>query len=115
MPSKMRSSHPAASAVSRVELHALAPSLPPVPRLRSDLAQEIAERGYITAIGTVTGMTTQPGSLSASLNCDFPALTRAAQTAGGNSVVLTIDCDCARYLPVFTRLELAIRVLRDDE
>lgn len=83
--------------------------------MRSDLAEFIATHGYIRARGVITGTTAQPGQSSAQLTVDCPEFTRATQQIGGQSVTLTLDVETARYLPLFTEVEVAIRVLGDDE
>jgi len=110
MPLKMRSSHSAVSAGSRVEPHALAPSLPAVPTIHSDLAERLARDGYIVCDGVISGASAPWGQRTATINMSVPDFTRASQTAGGQDCVITVDCEVARYLTLFTEVELAIRV-----
>jgi len=98
------------------EPNALVPSLPPVPRpLKSELAASLARDGYIICEGVITGTQSQDGANTATVNMNIPAFSRASQTTGGQACTITIDCETARYLPMYTRVELAIRVLGEEQ
>jgi len=87
-----------------------------VPRpLKSELAASLARDGYLICEAVVVGLQAQDGANSATINMSVPAFSRASQVAGGQACSITIDCEAARYLAPFTRLELAIRVLSEDE
>lgn len=83
--------------------------------VNSPVSKAFRERGFFVAKGTVMGWVEQPGQSSIPLQISVPDLERATATTGGSAITINLDEDAARYLPPRTRLELAIRIIGEDE
>jgi hypothetical protein len=83
--------------------------------LNSPIARSLKERGFVVARGTVTGWREQPGQSSVPLEISVPDFERATATTGGAAITVNLDEDAARYFPPRTRVEVAIRIIGEDE
>jgi len=89
--------------------------LPARRAINSPIAKSLRERGFFVARGEVLGWVEQRGQSSIPLQLSVPDLERATATTGGNAVTINLDEDAARYLPPRTRIEIAVRILGEDE
>lgn len=81
----------------------------------SPVAKMLRERGIMVFRGTVKGFDDATGAGTTAITLSAPVLTQAAATTGGTPLTITLDQDAARYLPPRTRVEVAIRIIPEDE
>lgn len=89
--------------------------LPARRAINSPIARELRERGFFVVRGTVMGWMEQPGQSSVPIQISAPDLERATATTGGTAVTINLDTDAARYLGPRVRVELAVRIIGEDE
>jgi hypothetical protein len=83
--------------------------------VKSEIARSFRERGFAIFRGTVSGWTEQDGQSYVPIQISAPDLQRATQTTGMAGVTINFDEDAARYLPPRQRVEIAIRIVGEDE